>query len=202
MEVEAWAEAPGGKGRVRPVAGRRWRSVGEVERALRRWAARSRPLWACRLEDADRGCRFDGPQPLAAERAQRRGGLEEVLGRPHRAEDPSGDSGVIRYRGLDHVMRDWEAQNRNQIAGEPPVASSCGAGSATPPATSKRRRRVFGCTGATAAAASRRSLNTVSAVLGDYAGIRWRLSCWPRRSANGSEAHPASIADLMGTNAW
>ena len=115
--------------------------------------------------------------------------------RPHRAEDLITKFADVEYRGLDHVCEDWE-RAVEQIAGERQVAEFlkrwfgyC--------ATGDISEQVFVVHWGDGSNGKSTILNTVSAVLGDYAGTA-APQLLATSSANGSEAHPTGIADLWG----
>ena len=120
-EVEAWAEASGeGRGAAGGKAAELAGSPGEVERALRdgRHDQDRSPV----SQDADRGCRFDGPT-LAAQCQERVVDLRDgPCGRtaPRISSPKFAD---VEYRGLDHACEDWE-RAVEQIAGERQSPSS------------------------------------------------------------------------------
>ena len=195
-EVEAWAEASGEKGQ-----GAAGGKAAELAEALEKWSVRCEMggtiETALRLSrkmlTVDAGLMDRNPWLLNV-----RNGVVDLRDgslRPHRAEDLITKFADVEYRGLDHVCEDWE-RAVEQIAGERQVADFlrrwfgyC--------ATGDISEQVFVVHWGDGSNGKSTILNTVSAVLGDYAGTA-APQLLATSSANGSEAHPTGIADLWG----
>ncbi len=195
-EVEAWAEASGEKGQ-----GAAGGKAAELAEALEKWSVRCEMggtiETALRLSrkmlTVDAGLMDRNPWLLNV-----RNGVVDLRDgslRPHRAEDLITKFADVEYRGLDHVCEDWE-RAVEQIAGERQVAEFlkrwfgyC--------ATGDISEQVFVVHWGDGSNGKSTILNTVSAVLGDYAGTA-APQLLASSSANGSEAHPTGIADLWG----
>jgi P4 family phage/plasmid primase-like protien len=195
-EVEAWAEASGEKGQ-----GAAGGKAAELAEALEKWSVRCEMggtiETALRLSrkmlTVDAGLMDRNPWLLNV-----RNGVVDLRDgslRPHRAEDLITKLADVEYRGLDHVCEDWE-RAVEQIAGERQVADFlrrwfgyC--------ATGDISEQVFVVHWGDGSNGKSTILNTVSAVLGDYAGTA-APQLLATSSANGSEAHPTGIADLWG----
>ena len=195
-EVEAWAEASGEKGQ-----GAAGGKAAELAEALEKWSVRCEMggtiETALRLSrkmlTVDAGLMDRNPWLLNV-----RNGVVDLRDgslRPHRAEDLITKLADVEYRGLDYVCEDWERAVA-QIAGERQVAEFlrrwfgyC--------ATGDISEQVFVVHWGDGSNGKSTILNTVSAVLGDYAGTA-APQLLATSSANGSEAHPTGIADLWG----
>lgn len=195
-EVEAWAEASGEKGQ-----GAAGGKAAELAEALEKWSVRCEMggtiETALRLSrkmlTVDAGLMDRNPWLLNV----RNGVIDLRDGslRPHRAEDLITKFADVEYRGLDHVCEDWE-RAVEQIAGERQVAEFlkrwfgyC--------ATGDISEQVFVVHWGDGSNGKSTILNTVSAVLGDYAGTA-APQLLATSGSNGSEAHPTGIADLWG----
>lgn len=195
-EVEAWAEASGEKGQ-----GAAGGKAAELAEALEKWSVRCEMggtiETALRLSrkmlTVDAGLMDRNPWLLNV-----RNGVVDLRDgslRPHRAEDLITKLADVEYRGLDYRCEDWE-RAVEQIAGERQVADFlqrwfgyC--------ATGDISEQVFVVHWGDGSNGKSTILNTVSAVLGDYAGTA-APQLLATSSANGSEAHPTGIADLWG----
>lgn len=195
-EVEAWAEASGEKGQ-----GAAGGKAAELAEALEKWSVRCEMggtiETALRLSrkmlTVDAGLMDRNPWLLNV-----RNGVVDLRDgslRPHRAEDLITKFADVEYRGLDYRCDDWE-RAVEQIAGERQVAEFlkrwfgyC--------ATGDISEQVFVVHWGDGSNGKSTILNTVSAVLGDYAGTA-APQLLATSSANGSEAHPTGIADLWG----
>ena len=195
-EVEAWAEASGEKGQ-----GAAGGKAAELAEALEKWSVRCEMggtiETALRLSrkmlTVDAGLMDRNPWLLNV-----RNGVVDLRDgslRPHRAEDLITKFADVEYRGLDYRCEDWE-RAVEQIAGERQVADFlrrwfgyC--------ATGDISEQVFVVHWGDGSNGKSTILNTVSAVLGDYAGTA-APQLLATSSANGSEAHPTGIADLWG----
>lgn len=195
-EVEAWAEASGEKGQ-----GAAGGKAAELAEALEKWSVRCEMggtiETALRLSrkmlTVDAGLMDRNPWLLNV-----RNGVVDLRDgtlRPHRAEDLITKFADVEYRGLDHACEDWE-RAVEQIAGERQVAEFlkrwfgyC--------ATGDISEQVFVVHWGDGSNGKSTILNTVSAVLGDYAGTA-APQLLATSSSNGSEAHPTGIADLWG----
>ena len=195
-EVEAWAEASGEKGQ-----GAAGGKAAELAEALEKWSVRCEMggtiETALRLSrkmlTVDAGLMDRNPWLLNV-----RNGVVDLRDgslRPHRAEDLITKFADVEYRGLDHVCEDWE-RAVEQIAGERQVAEFLGRWFGYC-ATGDISEQVFVVHWGDGSNGKSTILNTVSAVLGDYAGTA-APQLLATSSANGSEAHPTGIADLWG----
>lgn len=195
-EVEAWAEASGEKGQ-----GAAGGKAAELAEALEKWSVRCEMggtiETALRLSrkmlTVDAGLMDRNPWLLNV-----RNGVVDLRDgslRPHRAEDLITKFADVEYRGLDYRCDDWE-RAVEQIAGERQVAEFlrrwfgyC--------ATGDISEQVFVVHWGDGSNGKSTILNTVSAVLGDYAGTA-APQLLATSGSNGSEAHPTGIADLWG----
>ncbi len=205
-EAEAWAEAGGEKGQ-----GAAGGKAAELAEALEKWSVRSEMAGAIdaalrlskRMLTVDAKLMDRNPWMLNV-----RNGVVDLRTGELRPHDPSmliTKLADVEYLGLDYVYPDWEGAVA-QIADEWDGQGFVGSGGHVSAflrrwfgycATGDISEQVFVVHWGDGSNGKSTVLNTVSAVLGDYAGTA-APQLLASSSTNGSEAHPTGIADLWG----